>query len=161
MDSKKIESLLNKYWDGNSTPEEEEWLGQLVRGNKEIELGDEDRGYFEMLNKYRTQYLPDSFELAVLNRIKENQRRGKMRRFFSIAAVGLIFLTGGFILVQESVTDQNRVAELQEAREAFELTKQALFVLSSELNRGASFTQELEQFDETFEKLKSQDAHDN
>jgi len=161
MDSKKIESLLNKYWDGRSTPEEEEWLGQLVRDNKEIEIGEDDRGYFEMLSEYRNQYLPDSFDVSVLNRIKENQRRNKIRRFFSIAAVGLILLTAGFVLVQESVKEQTRVAELQEAREVFELTKQALFVLSSELNRGASFTQELEQFDETFEKIKSQDARDN
>ncbi len=142
---------LERYWKGDLTSKEEDafyedlQLGRLLVGNET------DQVYFSMLSKFRSSKLGDDFNREILESIKQpSSRRWLVRPWLTMAAsICLLVLAGNYLL---SPTQGEEVSE-EQIQLAYTTTMQTLYLMSSELNRGAAMSQ-LDEFDKTLEKIK-------
>ncbi len=158
MDSRRIETLLEKYWSGETTLQEEYEVKAYLKEYGLPTGTDEESSYFQLLSAYEQRELSSDFDAQVLTKIGHAKGRYRLPSALKAAAGAAILIAACFFIYRYDTSRQLRLAELREAREAFELTKKALFLVSSELNRGANFTKELEEFDLTVEKIKNREA---
>ena len=158
MDSKKIDALLEKYWVGETTREEENAIKAFLGDEAKSRYSEEEISYFDLLRAYERIELSPQFDDDVLQQITQSRSKYRMMPWLKLAA-SIVLLLGATLFIYQQYQDRlAHQAELAQAREAFELTKQALFLVSSELNRGASFTKELGDFDLTVEKIKNNEV---
>ncbi|NND08330.1 MAG: hypothetical protein HKN87_18275 [Saprospiraceae bacterium] len=158
MEFQRADKLLKRYWRGETNSSEEEEMRIMLLRDGGAKLEDHERPYFDAVNRYAHADLPESFDEKILEQIEATVEQNTALRFGKAAAVIILLLAGGYTIWQMPATEKVEVAEMQDAQKAFELTKQALYMFSSELNRGASFAMELENFDATIDKIKSKDG---
>ena len=141
MELKKIERLLAKYYDGNSSIEEEvilkaffeqETIPDYLKADKEMFL-------YYMRGKEEEEYSVD-LEKNILEAIENEQsRESSKERYFpkylywvsSVAASILIVLSVYFYQKSPSLEDTYNSPEL-----AYQETKKVLYYVSSKLNKG-------------------------
>lgn len=145
MDYKQIHELLEKYFEGTTSLEEE---AQLKVFFQQAEVPEDLRVYqplFEYFTDQKDVQLGQDFDDKVLVQI---QQRGKIRKLYSrLAAVAasLILLTSIWwvytptepVAVSEQAIDWSKY-EPKTVEEAYEITKAALTKVSVELNEGTN-----------------------
>lgn len=170
MDSARIEYLLERYWTCESSLEEEQELGDLLRKagsdprwNKEAALF----GYFDKqkeedrLGVFFDQRVMD--EISRVEKKRHRESKGKVIRLWQeigkVAAV-LLVLTMAIIFVrQEYMQNKTRLVSdaeetFEDPREAFEATKQALMLISQSMNKGKKEATKIGVFHEAQEIVK-------
>ena len=151
MDYAKIELLLEKYWEGETSIQEEtvlrEYFNQpnVAEGLKEIQPMFQ---YFQQEKSHRIER--DDFDEAILSQLETTtirplyaRRRGIVRMMGRVAAVALIVLSVFVAFDQFNPTvDNQEISSIddlnEEERLAYEQTRLALSYLSSKLNKGAN-----------------------
>ena len=131
----RIDELLEKYWKGSTTLEEERIIKAHFASNPSIE---ENGKYFRFLNQ----------EKKVKMDVRPQRR--KNTSWLSAAAVTLVGIVTAYLVVQ---FDSDPYA-IEDPREAFEQTKKVLMLVGTELNDGQSHTLELTKIDEVKENLE-------
>src|SRR5690349_9815134 len=71
MDSKKIEELLQKYWDCETSLEEEQQLREYFRNEKFPEQMKETASLFNYFEQQKSKSVNDQFEQKVLGQLKK------------------------------------------------------------------------------------------
>ncbi len=175
MDSERTQWLSDKYWKSESTPNEEKELRKAARDQSQAkELPPEEVMYFNLLNDVDELKLDKDFEDTLFQRIEREESldkslsllarskniwQGSYATVVRFAATVLIVLASGMIIYNASIQKQEAIAQ-QEAREAFEATKQALLLVSSKLNKGASYTTSvMDKFDEAQAKVRGTNSN--
>jgi hypothetical protein len=155
--------LIDKYWKGISSLKEEKWLkSRYARKSEQMP----DAVYFRYLQEKAGETLDDpAFEQAILAAIKGDkvQKRGQFSGMnWRIAAVITLLVIGSITFkigyMSEQLTPREVVAvdTYQDPEQALEETKKALLFISTQLNRGGSYTTEFSKFNESQEKLKQE-----
>ncbi len=127
MDSQ-IEQLLEKYWNGETTLDEEKTLKAYFERHPEAP----EAQYFRKIASDRVR-LPDKVFIHPGRKVR--------RAWLSIAAAVLIALISlPFIFQQQTKVDPYAV---DDPREAFEITRASLMMISKGLNKGKTYTYEL------------------
>jgi hypothetical protein len=162
MDYNRIEELLARYWDCETTIEEEKELRELFKDPAVPEKYRKEAALFGYFEEESNQgNLGEFFDHRVLEEVNKTsestsiQKQGRVRRMWldvvKAAAVVAILVTAVFV-TREQYQDTQENPELAEAREAFEETKKALLMLSHSMNKGkeqagkmAIFSEEQEQ----------------
>ena len=162
MDSKKVEVLRKKYWEGNTSQKEEEELKKLAE--KRPSQLDSDRKYFSFLNKKGAEHpLNDEFDREILRLIDTKKEKSKLKyitiKYWYIAAsltliisVSIIFKSGIF-----NATNSVQVVQadtFEDPEKAFEETKKALLFLSTKLNQSSEYATQFSKFEQSQEILK-------
>jgi len=146
-----IDKLLDKYWAGETSLEEETQLRDYFSGT---EIADHHRPFAEAFvyqNEIFNAKLPDDFEDQLLAEIKTHQETKTLvksippyRRWLAVAAAILFLITAGIFLSKTS-TPSNDLADIPHLvingkvyhpatkEEAYQLTKQALMLVSSKM----------------------------
>ena len=162
MDSKKVGALRKKYWEGNTSQEEEEALKKLA-DNRPSQL-DSDEEYFSFLNKKGAeQPLNKEFEDEILRLIDVKKAKSKPKniaiKYWYIAAsltliisVSIIFKRG--IFNENSAVQVVQVDTFEDPEKAFEETKKALLFLSEKLNQSSEYATQFSKFEQSQEILK-------
>lgn len=133
MELIKIESLLEDYFEGRTSLDEEAQLKEYFLGNEIAPHLEVYRPLFIGLQKAQEEVLTKEIELPV------SMRSNKW--WYGIAAMLVLGLTvGGFLISQPSLT-----AEEQFALDEFNKARESMLLLSENLNKG---TQELALLDE-------------
>ena len=139
-----IEQLLEKYWNGETTIAEERTIKEYFKKNPSITGTGH---YFSDLNKAK-QEAPDSrFVHPVL--------AGNNSNWYSAvaAAIMLGIVVTAFFFTQNN-TKQTQFA-VDDPKEAYEVTRQALMMVSEGLNKGKTYSYELEKFNEVKKIIKN------
>ena len=157
MDYKIKKQLLEKYWRGETSPEEEIRLRAIVPHLDEV--ASEEKIYFEQLDQFSELSLDETFDIDYLEQQSSTKTKIRSLTFFQnirkIAAAALILLS--LAVMTYRMMDQKApvLAEEEDPQKAFELAKQSLMLISSKLNKGATYTYELEHFELLQEKVKT------
>ena len=156
MEWKEIKQLSEKYWKAETTLEEEKKLIKNITSSNDP-LDPQEVEYFKTLEQFSKARLNDDFDKKFFEGIRESET--KTIRFYHhkwiqmAASVILVIGMAGGIHFQK----QRELARQQEARAAFEIAKNALFLVSDKMNRGNEYTMEgLKKFEETHQKIKTQ-----
>jgi len=156
MEAKKQSGLAKKYWKGISTEIEDKLLiNSSLKGLEEA-----DEAHFEQLKKFNKLSLGDDFGQSIMKQIEATQT-GRTRRLipsmiWKVAAAVAIGLCSYWLYqpmtTMEAPTQQLAALE-DDPEKAFEVTKQALLLISSKLNKAAAVDLPLEKFEETRAKI--------
>ena len=144
-DVNKIERLLADFYNGDTTPEEENFLAQFFNNHEISEKWYMDRDLFAALYHPSRIQLPEgvSERLAsvidkyVAETTRKTQTRKLYVRILSAAAVALLCI--GLFFTQQRTSKQDFIADTYtNPEEAAIAAEQALLFVSAKLNQGLS-----------------------
>jgi hypothetical protein len=158
MNTNEIRILLQKYYDGWSTPEEELLLeSYFLDGRTDPEFA-ADEQYFREIRDLRLQVIevPEDLEQSVLNRLEsiQNQLPGKSRRILYLvmsSAASVLILVSSILFLNR----RDLVGELSDPQLAYTESMNALEKISGYLNKGTAGLSNLGKLSEAVEPLKN------
>lgn len=162
MDSSKLSQLLTKYWNGETTLEEEQLLRSYFRSAVPDALK-ETAAIFRYFDEASEQTLSDvSFDRAVIKRIEGKPNQGKAARFFynsmRIAAGVVVVMTATWFIRNEirQSTPQEIVDTYDDPQMAFEETKKALMMISKGFGKAEEQAKKINLFNEAQEEIRGE-----
>ncbi len=160
MDSKQIEQLLEKYWNCETSLEEEKQLRDFFRGEVPENLKDTADlfRYFETQQSKSVGGL--DFDAAVIKRIKQPEGKSvKMIFNYARIAAGIIVVVTATYFVRQEVRKAyppEIVDTYSDPKLALEETKKALMMISKGFNKAQKEASKIKVFNEAEEKLQKQ-----
>ncbi len=147
-------TLIEKYFAGETTLEEEKSLKAYFRNEASVEDG--LKGYahlFRFFEAEQARVLPTGFEQQVEAQLTNPGRRFRLSplRIAAAAAIAALLLVVGALVYREvvPVPEDAPVATIDWSKyepktpeEAYKITRAALMKVSSEMNRGANLAAE-------------------
>lgn len=160
MDSKQIEQLLEKYWNCETSLEEEQQLRAHFRGEVPeslSEIADLFR-YFDVQQKQQVEH--SDFDALVKSQIKQHRPEGKIIKMFynyGRIAAGLVVVVAATYFVRQEmrkayppeITDTYSDPKL-----ALEETKKALLMISKSFNKAQKEVGKIKVFNEAEERIQ-------
>ncbi len=161
MDSKKIEELLNKYWNCETSLEEEQQLKKYFQGEGIPEQWKETGSlfrYFELQKKKSLRNEAD-FDNTLLTRINKNKQSASTKFLYSsmriAAGIAVLVVAGWFVRNEvRKTTPQEMVDTYDDPKLAFEETKKALLMISKSFGKAEEQTKKINMFNEAQEEIK-------
>lgn len=157
MDSKHIEKLLEKYWNCETSLEEEQHLREYFRGEVPESLKETATlfRYFEAQQK-ETLASP-GFDAAIRHQIR--QPKGKVVNLFTFAriAAGLLVVVAATYFVRQEVRKAyppETVDTYSDPKLALEETKKALMMISKGFSKAQREAGKINVFNEAEEKIQ-------
>ena len=164
MDLKKAEALLEKFWKGETSTEEEKWLTENAKALQASGLKNPGVNYFEFIRRQRSKtVLGDEFDNEILSIIEKEAKPKKtfqLRSWYWQAAVIAMFISLG-ILFKGQLFEQQKPKTVmmtdtyEDPQKAFEATKMALLLMSEKLNKGEEYTVKIQRINELEQTIKS------
>jgi predicted DNA-binding protein YlxM (UPF0122 family) len=161
MDSKQLEQLLEKYWNCDTSLEEEKQLREYFRGSVPENLK-ETADMFRYFEAQQAQTVSNDFEAHVLKKIKDHRQAGKSVKMFAnmarIAAGLLVVVTATYFVRQEirKAYPPDVVDTYSDPKLALEETKKALLMISKGFNKAQREAGKIKVFSEAEEKIQKQ-----
>ncbi|MCP4459181.1 MAG: hypothetical protein GY816_14340 [Cytophagales bacterium] len=134
--------MLEKYWAGNTSLQEEEEIKLYFKENPSLT----PTGLF-----FRS--LKKSAELESKKPFAHPKKRLNRTRL-SVAATIVIGIVVGGIALQDANRQNN--FEIEDPQEAYEVARLALMKMSSSLNEGSAYSGELKKLNKAEQKLKKE-----
>jgi hypothetical protein len=168
MDSKRLDELLAKYWNCQTTLEEEQELRRYLTEN---DVPDDVMPvaslfrYFEQQGKMAVQ---NDFDRTVMQKVVQanRARSGKLKALVSYSlriAAGVAVLVAAIVLVRQELRKSDSVAvngelvdTFDDPKEAFKETKRALEMISKGFGRAEQQAKKINTFNEAQEKIQRQ-----
>lgn len=150
MDFNKIKALLDQYFEGETSLQEEALLQQYFRGSDVHPSLQSYQPLFQLFDKERERKLDAAFDARLLAQLKSNEtpriRVVSMRTWMLRVAAVLVLAAGvWWLLPKMQPAAQEQVAETidwskyepETPEEAYQVLKTSLTKVSTELNNGA------------------------
>ena len=151
FDEEKMDQLLERYFQGETSLEEESWIRSQCQRRDLPEQYHAYRSWFSVVGEEAHRSLDDSFETELLERINRQQREATVRTLIRkpwqvaaavVLALGLAtWIWSGDIRSQwTSSSDQIDWSKYEPdtPEEAAQIYRKALLRVSSEMNTGAA-----------------------
>ena len=170
MDLDRIEKLLAKYWECETSVEEEKELKNFFNNEEVPEKWKSLIPLFQYYEREKAEGgLDRFFDERVIAQIEEIDKpafkkaptEGKVRKMINdalkIAAVILVIATSVYF-VRENIKEKEEVLveAVEDPQEAFEEAKKALMMLSRNFNKGKKEASKMSVFHEAQEQVKNQ-----
>lgn len=156
MDLKQVEQLLEKYWEGSSSIEEEKMIREFFASN---ELPKHFEVYSDLFTSPELSMyseLGKDFDTKIINKIKA-EPKSNIWNVFKIAAIGLILIITSISVFQVDTKKQIAEDTFNTPEAALAETKKAFAMISEAMNKGEQPLMYLSKWDETNEKIKNID----
>jgi len=170
MDFKNMEQLLEKYWNCETSLEEEQQLRDFFKGNAIPDSLNETANLFRFFEAERKKSLNDSFDMTVTKELKKRQgskiiNMVSWMQISRMAAGVLVVVAATYFIRQEvrkaypeeeAVTDTYSDPQL-----AFEETKKALMMISKGFGKAKSEAGKIKMFNEAERKIQGKEEEKN
>jgi hypothetical protein len=165
MDSNKIDELLNKYWNCETSLEEEQQLREYFRGDQIPEQWKETAPLFRYFDAHKKKTLNDgAFDASVMAKIKSpSKNQGKVVKIFYNTlriAAGVSVLVVATFLVRNEIrksTPQEMVDTYDDPKLALEETKKALMMISKSFGTAEEKAKKINMFNEAQQQIQKND----
>jgi flagellar motility protein MotE (MotC chaperone) len=157
METSKIEKLLRKYFNGESTTEEERALENYFRSGNVAEQFREYTGFFNGISDLTSTFDDSNIEEEVMDFILENEHKEKTRyrwlwQTVTGIAASVIIVLGGFLFYQQQQKPFDDTFKNPE--EAYAYAQQTLAFVSLKYNKGISGLAEFNKLQKATEPVK-------
>lgn len=155
-----IKALIDKFWEGTSSLEEEQILNDYFRYNEYPEEFEGVAAYFNTMAEDET--LGEDFDETILSHVEDSKGGSVISlhssaRWLAAAAVAVLLGTSVWFAMQDP--EEVEVAEVTledpEVKAAFEQAKSALMMVGNRLNEGKVQAVKLNKYNEATEAMKS------
>ena len=160
MDSKNMEDLLKKYWDCETTLEEEKQLRDYFGGNDIPDQWKDTAALFRYFENTKKKSLNDlAFESQVIHKIHTPQKSKVVRLVYNTMriAAGLAVVLAATWFIRNEVretTPQAVVDTYDDPKLAFEETKKALLMISKSFGTAEEQTRKINMFNQAQEEIQ-------
>jgi hypothetical protein len=161
MDSKRIEQLLEKYWNAETSLEEEQELHRLFQGRDVPENLKETAALFRYFAEERSRSLNENFDADVTKKIRQRQgtKTVSMTNWFQMArvAAGVAVVVAAIYLIGHEVrkSSPNEITDTEsDPKLAFEQTKKALMMISKNFHKAQSEASKINLLNEAEDKIQ-------
>jgi len=160
MESKHIEQLLEKYWNCETSLEEEQQLREYFRGENVPVQWKEASEVFRYFEQQRHQPVTgQTFEADVLRKIRREHPRGKVisltRNVIVRIAAGLIVVMAATFFVRQELRKSYPPEDtFSDPKMAFEETKKALMMISKGFGKGQKEASKINLFHDAEQKVQ-------
>ena len=161
MDSKQIEALLEKYWNAETSLEEEQQLHEFFRAGNVPEHLKEAATLFHYFDEEKNKSIADpTFDKTVTKQLQ--QRHGgkviEMKNWFQMAriAAGILVIVAAIYLIAQEVrkSSPNEIDTDSDPQLAFEETKKALLMISKGFHKAEKEASQINLINEAEQKIQ-------
>ena len=162
MDSKKLEELVKKYWDCETSLEEEQQLREYFRGDTIPETWRETATLFRYFEANKKKSLNDiSFEGNIIHQVSAPKRGRVIKLVYNAMriAAGVAVLVVATWFIRDEIrksTPQALVDTYDDPKLAFEETKKALRMISKSFGTAENQAKKINLFNEAQEEVQKQ-----
>lgn len=159
MDSKKLEELLQKYWDCETSLEEEQQLREYFRNEKLPDQGKEAASLFNYFEQQKNRSVNEQFDKNVLGQLKKPQ--GKVTNLVQTSlriAAGVAVLLAAVFFVRQEIRKNDAVAmedTFDDPQKALEETKKALMMISKGFGKAEQQAKKINLLNEAKDKIQT------
>ena len=166
MDSKEIGQLLEKYWNCETSLEEEKVLRDYFNGPNVPDQLKDAAQLFQFFETERKRALEENFDHDVMRSVKKTERKAKvvsMVRWVQVAriAAGVLVMVAATYYVRNEVMkskDQAQVVDtFTDPKDALEETKKALMLISKSFGKAKEGAGKINMFNEAEQKISGKD----
>lgn len=164
MDSKHVKALLEKYWNGDTSLEEEAQLRAFfAQGDVPASL-QSAASLFRYFQQEQQKKLAPSFDARVTKSIRQRQG-GKIIRMVNLVnvariAAGVLVIVAAGYLIRQEVSKMYPEDTYSDPKVAFEETKKALMMISKSFGKAQQEAGKIKMFNEAEEKIQSPKTDD-
>ncbi len=165
MDSKEIGQLLEKYWNCETSLEEEQLLRNYFNGPQVADQLKEAAELFRFFEMERRRTLGTDFDLNIERTVKRSDRKGKvvsMVRWIQVARIAagvLVVAAAGYFIKTE--VDKKNEGNITDPKVALEETKKALMLISKSFGKARDGAGKINLFNEAEEKISGKEKEKN
>ena len=167
MERERIAVLLDKFWKGETSLEEEKELMHYFDGENIAGEFSQDAGWFKYLEAQKEKKAPSDEEILSLIDNIQPEVPGKrplimwLGNFSKAAAVIFIVAVAAFLVHDDYQSKKEKMEPViadtfEDPQKAFEETKKALMLVSQQFGKGKKHAQKLGVFDDAKEKVKTE-----
>lgn len=147
MELQKMEQLINNYFDGDTSQEEEKLLHQYFKSNQVAPHLEVYRGMFAYFSESKKEVFAAE---VTLDEVSKNGMLSKLKSWYSVAALLVVALGVTFFMQQNS---NQLTTEEKEAIAAFDKTKEALDYISQQFNESSQQLAYVKEFGTSANKI--------
>lgn len=153
MKPEELDKLLAKYYDGETTPEEEKILHQEFSLNEGESLSQATAVYLKYVQSMQQIQVSDDFDKRLMEKIEsEPAKIHKLSKYYySAAAVAASIL----LLIGINLFNKSKNHDDLAVQEQYDITKNALILVSQNLNKGFEQLEQINRINSTLEKLNT------
>lgn len=163
MDYNRIKILLEKYWNCETTLEEESLLQEYLSRSDIPEDLKEYAPLFQYYKTERSEKISEEFDERILNEIESKEKKGKRRYlnlYYKVAAAVILILFvvtvhQRFIAVRDKATVLVQDT-FDDPEKALEETKRALLLVSEKWNKGKDNIARLSEFNKAEKIIRNE-----
>lgn len=151
--------LISKYWAGDCSQEEEQLIRDNISEQADGASDESIRHYMQYMTLARKQQLDSAFDKDVWQQISQPKRAFRLRRYLRIAA-SIILLAAVFFIFHRFSSEQlvadNKtefVDTFESSEEAYEAVKEAMMLISSNMNTAKKHTEMISVFHSANERV--------
>jgi hypothetical protein len=161
MDSKQLEELLHKYWECETSLEEEQQLREYFCRTDVPEPWKDTAALFQYFEKQKQKTVQPQFEEAVIQAIKRPPG-GKTLSLVQISlriAAGVAVVLAAVFFVRQEIRSNNADIAFEDTyddpRKALEETKKALMMISKGFGRAETQAKKINMLNEAQDKIQA------
>jgi len=170
MEWNRIEALVEKYWEGETSVEEEKELKQFFSTSDPSQWPESLREVADLFRYYAAeeanQPLDQAFDDRLLSQLKarpsgkENKLRPLYPSWLKLAAC-LVLVVSLVLVFRNRKTETLAVQRteqdtFEDPQKAYEETRKALLLVSVQLNRGKSYAREIRKINEAEDLVRQE-----
>ena len=157
METKEIAKLLQKYFNGESTAEEEKTLETYFASGNVADEFKEYTEFFSGISELANTTTNSDIEEEVMNYILENENREKRKyrwlwQTVTGIAASVIIILGGFLFYQQQ--QKSFKDTFDDPKEAYAYAQQTLQFVSVKYNKGIAGLSEFEKLQKAAKPIK-------
>ena len=167
MDSRKIDELLQRYWECETSLEEEQQLREYLQGSDLSDQHREAAALFRYFSSNKKKSISDAgFETKVLHAARSPKKSKVIHLFYNSMriAAGIAVLVVATYFVRKEIHKADPVAmedTYSDPKLAFEETKKALLMISKGFTQAENETRKINLFNEAQEEIQKIDKRDS
>jgi low affinity Fe/Cu permease len=161
MDSKKIEELLQKYWDCETSLEEEQQLHEYFRNEPVPDQWKDTANLFHYFEQQKNKGVNPQFDKSVLAQLKKPA--GKVTNLVQTSlkiAAGVAVLIAAVFFVRQEIQKTDTVAmedTFDDPQKALEETKKALLMISKGFGQAEKQAKKINMLNEAQETIQTKE----
>ncbi len=159
MDSEKLEELLQKYWDCETSLEEEQQLHEYFRNENVPEKLKDTAALFHYFEQQKSTSVSEQFDRTLMGQLKKP--KGKVTNLIQTSlkiAAGIAVLVVAVFFVREEIRKNDVVAmedTYDDPQKALEETKKALLMISKGFGRAEEQAKKINMINEAQDKIQT------
>jgi hypothetical protein len=160
MNYKKIQELLDKYWNCETTLEEEEILRSYFSNEEVHDDFKEFEQLFRHFNEVKGSRVSNDFDERIFEKVKKRKAQRRHLGFFTKVAAAVILILSFVVINQRYILVKDKATQVvqdtfEDPHKALEETKKMLMLVSEKWNKGKVEISKISEFNKAEKMIRN------